>query len=223
MQQNRLFRQLFHPILVLPEFIGCRSFCWKVGIMNRNVWNERVDRNLTGATPAIGFDAIVHYAKQSAKAIRRHLTRMAIVRELSALDDRSLADIGINRAHIPAVADKAAGDSTAGVDFVTMVQNAVIVPLRLWRERAKAESELSRLTDRELLDIGIMRADIAGVVASMAAKHVVSALATPAASEPANLEHRSIQDVGVIRGDIVRMVDAVANRNQPRGAHPSAA
>jgi uncharacterized protein YjiS (DUF1127 family) len=210
-------------------------------IMNRITWNEKMELS-QAVTPAgdhhaIGLKAVGHFGRQVAGALRRSLTRMAIERELSALDDRSLADIGVIRANIGAVAAQAAGEPDLGTAFVHMLGNAILVPFKLWRERSRTENDLSRLSDRELLDIGVSRADIQAIVRSVSAK----AIQAPAAIEsgdtvaPTPATQRPLQEVGVVRGDIEWLASAVArkaadiaNRNRPsaipdKGMRPNAA
>ena len=218
-------------------------------IMNRKMWNEKMElapaMAPAGTMHAVGSDAVGHFVKQVAQAVRRSLTRIAIERELSRLDDRSLADIGVIRATIGAVASKAAGEPDLGAAFVAMLQNAILVPYKVWRERTRAEADLSRLSDRELLDIGLSRADIPAVVAAITAEHVQPQGEIPQAEIPqAEIaagkeagatwnrarETSTAQDTGVVRGEVKWLASAVANkansianRNRPNGSRPSAA
>ena len=110
-------------------------------------------------------------------ALRRRFRRAAIARQLAALDDRLLADIGIERWQIADVAAQAAAEaspitrtdrSAAETSFLQtvgrFVNDHVVVPLRRAYHRQVAYRELSALDDRLLRDIGLTRGDIPAVV-----------------------------------------------------------
>src|SRR5262245_28100538 len=87
--------------------------------------------------------------------------RRAALRELSALDDRMLKDIGITRADIPAVV---AGMTAAGHAESTDPLEAV----RRWARSRAAAHDLNALDNRTLDDIGMVRGDIDWVAEELA-------------------------------------------------------
>jgi uncharacterized protein YjiS (DUF1127 family) len=169
------------------------------------------------------------------------LERTTIARELSALNDRELADIGLIRGEIPAVAEKSvtvpAGPSLVAA-FSAKLHDLVVAPVALWNKRRVAFSALNALDNRMLADIGVSRAEIADVVKGMhrsvsypavSLDLVAPIAAWNRARQTANqlykLEDRMLQDIGVVRGDIEWLASEVAhkaagaaNRNQPTRA-----
>ncbi len=219
--------------------------------MYRNVGNEKVElacaKSPGIATRKIGFGAVATFAAVVLKAVRRDLARVATERELSRLDDRSLADIGLSQGTIGTVAARAAGNTAEpdlGTAFAIMLRDAILAPLMLWRARSQAAQELYRLGDRELLDIGLTRSDIPAVVATMGARPAPTSAPTSdgvfgiaawnrarvTAKELSRLDDHPMNDVGVVRGDIEWLASRMAskgtqigNRNQPKYSRPSAA
>lgn len=100
--------------------------------------------------------------------------RRAAYRELNALDDRMLRDIGITRADIPAVV---AGMSAAGhVDSADPLE-----AVRRWARSRAAAQDLNALDNRTLDDIGMVRGDIDWVAEELAVRSL----------RPANTNHAS--------------------------------
>jgi len=89
--------------------------------------------------------------------------RRAALRELNALDDRMLSDIGITRADIPAVV---AGMTAAGHADNTDPLEAV----RRWARSRAAAQDLNGLDNRTLDDIGMVRGDIDWVAEELAVR-----------------------------------------------------
>jgi len=208
---------------------GYSQFNVEEKIMDRIMWNEKMELNSAAhsanGVKAIGLNAVARFAKEMGRSLRHSLTRMAVERELSALDDRSLADIGVIRANIGCVANKAAGGRGFEAAFTEMLNDAIVVPFKLWLERSKTERNLSRLSDRELLDIGLTRWDIPAVVKSIGVEHITSTSEGEEGvdEKPTKVRHRLLPEVGVVRGDIDWLTSVVANRNHPSDARPSAA
>lgn len=193
-----------------------------------------------------GLGALVVFAKQAINSVRHVLERQAIARELSALDDRDLADIGLHRGDIPAVAEQSvtvpAGPGLLAA-FGQMLHDLVAAPVVFWNKRRIAFSALNALDDRMLADIGVARAEIADVVKGMHRSVSYPALsldlvapitawnrARQTANQLYKLEDRMLLDIGVVRGDIEWLASEVAhkaataaNRNQPTGHTPRAA
>ncbi len=221
-----------------------------VRIMYRTTGNEKVVLGRADMPEATarktGFGALAVFAKRVVNSVRRNLERTAIARELSALTDRELADIGLTRADIPAVAEKSAtvpaGPGPVAA-FGEMLHDLLVAPVVLWNKRRVAHSALSALDDRMLADIGVARAEIADVVKGLhksvsypaVSLDVVAPIAAwNRARETANqlyrLEDRMLLDIGVVRGDIEWLASevahkavAAANRNAPTGNKPHAA
>ena len=76
--------------------------------MYRTIGNEKVELSRANSPEAsaraTGFAALGVFAKRSVNSVRRTLERAAVARELAALDDRELSDIGLGRGDIDAVA-----------------------------------------------------------------------------------------------------------------------
>lgn len=219
-------------------------------IMYRTTANEKVVLGRATMPEATarktGFGALAVFAKHVINSVRHTLERNAIARELSALTDRELADIGLTRGDIPAVAAQSvtvpAGPGLIAA-FGEMLHDLVIAPVVLWNNRRVAFSALNALDNRMLADIGLSRAELSDVVRgvhkSVSYPAVSLDLVAPIAAwnrarQTANqlykLEDRMLQDIGVVRGDIEWLASEVAykaataaNRNQPTGHNPRAA
>ncbi|MGH6893168.1 MAG: DUF1127 domain-containing protein [Dongiaceae bacterium] len=221
-----------------------------VKIMDRMTGNEKVVLGRAGMpvanTHKTGFGALEVFAKRVVNSVRRTLERTAIARELSALNDRELADIGLTRADIPAVAEKSVRvPAQPGLiaAFGEMLHDLLVAPVTLWNRRRVAYSALNGLDDRMLADIGVSRAEIADVVKGLhksvaypaVSLDVVAPIAAwnrarQTANQLYRLEDRMLQDIGVVRGDIEWLASEVAhkaisaaNRNQPHGYRPHVA
>jgi uncharacterized protein YjiS (DUF1127 family) len=89
--------------------------------------------------------------------------RRAALRELNALDDRMLSDIGITRGDIPAVV---AGMTAAGhADSIDPLE-----VVRRWARSRAAAQDLNALDNRTLDDIGMVRGDIDWVAEELAVR-----------------------------------------------------
>lgn len=198
------------------------------------------------ATHKIGFGALATFASRVVNAARRIVERTALERELAALSDRELADIGLLRGDIPAVAEKSVtvpeGPNLIAA-FGEMLHDLLIAPVVVWNKRRTAYSALEALDDRMLADIGVARAEIADVVNGMhrsvsypaVSLDVVAPIAAwnrarQTANQLYKLEDRMLADIGVVRGDIEWLASevahkavAAANRNQPTGTTPRVA
>jgi uncharacterized protein YjiS (DUF1127 family) len=219
-------------------------------IMYRTTANEKVVLGRAN-TPAVtaretGFGALATFAKRLVNSVRHTLERAAIARELSALNDRELADIGLTRGDIPAVAEKSVtvpAEPGLVAAFGEMLHDLLVAPVALWNKRRVAYSALNGLDNRMLADIGISRAEISDVVNGMhkaisypavSLDLVAPITAWNRARQTANqlykLEDRMLLDIGVVRGDIEWLASevankaaAAANRNRPTGHNPRAA
>ena len=119
------------------------------------------------STRTTGFGALAVFAKRVINSVRRTLERTAIARELAALNDRELADIGLGRGDIAAVAEPSVtAPARPGLvaAFGEMVHDLLVAPVVLWNKRRAAFSALNALDNRMLADIGVARAEIGDVV-----------------------------------------------------------
>jgi len=119
---------------------------------------------------------IVSLAKYAMRKLSVWRRRHEAYRTLMALDDRTLADIGLDRHEIPDLVkvmhDPYQSQSVDGAFGLEIVQ-----PLKQWRLWQVAHKQLSRLDNRTLSDIGLVRGDI---------DWVADELATRATAKPAN-------------------------------------
>ncbi len=217
--------------------------------MYRTIGNEKVElsrANMPEASArATGFAALAVFAKRSVNSVRRTLERAAIARELSALDDRELSDIGLGRGDIGAVAEASVtptGEPSLGAAFGEMLHDLLVAPVVLWNKRRAAFSALNALDNRMLSDIGVTRAEIGSVVKGLhksvaypaVSLDVVAPIAAwnrarLTANQLYRLEDRMLADIGVVRGDIEWIASEVAqkavaaNRNAVAGTRPHAA
>jgi len=193
-----------------------------------------------------GFGALAVFSKRVINSVRRTLEFSAIARELAALNDRELADIGLNRGDIPAVALQSVtvpAQPRLIVAFGELAYDLLVAPVALWNKRRVAFSALNALDNRMLADIGVTRAEIADVVnglhrsvsyPAISLDVVTPIVAWNRARQTANqlykLEDRILLDIGVVRCDIEWLASEVAhkaapaaNRNQPTGNTPRVA
>jgi len=119
---------------------------------------------------------IVSLAKYAMRKLSAWRRRQEAYRTLMALDDRTLSDIGLVRDQIPALVKVMHGQyQSPSVDGA--FETEVVQPLRQWRLWQVAHKQLSRLDNRTLSDIGMVRGDI---------DWVADELATRAVAKPAN-------------------------------------
>jgi len=119
---------------------------------------------------------IVSLAKYAMRKLSAWRRRQEAYRTLMALDDRTLSDIGLERDQIPALVKVMHGQyQSPSVDGA--FETEVVQPLRQWRLWQVAHKQLSRLDNRTLSDIGLVRGDI---------DWVADELATRAVAKPAN-------------------------------------
>ena len=119
---------------------------------------------------------IVSLAKYAMRKLSAWHRRREAYRTLMALDDRTLSDIGLERDEIPALVKVMHGQyQSPSVDGA--FETEVVQPLRQWRLWQVAHKQLSRLDNRTLSDIGLVRGDI---------DWVADELATRAVAKPAN-------------------------------------
>ena len=119
---------------------------------------------------------IVSLAKYAMRKLSVWRRRQEAYRTLMALDDRTLSDIGLERDEIPALVKVMHGQyQSPSVDGA--FETEIVQPLKQWRLWQVAHKQLSRLDNRTLSDIGMVRGDI---------DWVADELATRAVAKPAN-------------------------------------
>jgi uncharacterized protein YjiS (DUF1127 family) len=155
------------------------------------------------------------------ESLRRPWRRAQLAFELGRLDDRMLADIGMKRFEVEAVADKASRQAVPS--FGELVGQY----LSTAGKRRELRRELNALDERMLADIGISRADIPAVVEAIGAQPAsedgvefdpIASLrvwnrSRDTARTLASLDDRQLNDMGFIRGDIDWVAEELAIRS----------
>ena len=115
-------------------------------------------------TPSILGRILCSAVERVRAAVRRRAARA----ELMKLDDRLLADIGLSRAQI----DFAVG----GAGLLEGLSEAVFLrPFVAWQRGRQAAKTLNALDDRQLADVGMLRAEIGWVAAELAGRSLAPA------------------------------------------------
>ena len=161
--------------------------------------------------------------------LKRMLRRRVVYRELMSLDDRLLADIGLTRADVAAVAHLAACEpGPAGTEAgptLARFASRIVANFRDALGRRAARAELLALDDRLLADIGLTRADIptlfGGTARGSSLKDGIDSLVRPfrlwqcsveAARTLNTLDDRALADVGMPRAEIGCVATELAER-----------
>lgn len=80
---------------------------------------------------------------------------------LMALDDRMLSDIGLSRFEIAAYVQRLGREIHEPMpDGLAAMEQDVTAPIRAWNRARLTARQLHELTDRQLVDIGVVRGDI---------------------------------------------------------------
>lgn len=138
--------------------------------------DEIADSAVGGERPSL----LAAIATAVAGPVVRWYRRNQVEKQLSQLDDRMLADIGINRGDIPNVVHSWDGDFTSETAVDDAGESLLSRGLRKWsRSRATAKA-LHALDNHTLNDIGLVRGDI---------DWIAEELATRASLTPANRNH----------------------------------
>ena len=105
---------------------------------------------------------------------RQWLQRRATIRQLEALDDRMLADIGLLRREIPAALDRLAAGGRSAVAALTLEQanywDSVVRVLRHWEMSREAAREIVRSDPDATIDLGGAEGDFDWVPAGVAGR-----------------------------------------------------
>jgi uncharacterized protein YjiS (DUF1127 family) len=166
---------------------------------------------------------------------RRALRRRALRRELLSLDDRLLADIGLTRGDVAAVAARAALEpqpcgvsvSAGAAGFLRAILERIVNSVR----RRAAIAELMALDDRLLADIGLTRSDIPAAVGAARVgwlRDEIDSLVRPfrlwqrsveASRALHSLDDRALLDAGMLRAEIGWVAAELADRSLRRPAN----
>lgn len=94
---------------------------------------------------------------------------------LESLDDRLLADIGMARFEIEAHVSRLSGAINGPLPLaVQAMEEDVTAPLKAWSAARATVKALSRLTDRQLMDIGVIRGDIDELAGDLAERNLAA-------------------------------------------------
>ena len=94
---------------------------------------------------------------------------------LTAMDDRMLADIGIARYEIAAYVARLGREVQEPLpESLAAMEQDITAPIRAWNRARATERQLSELSDRQLLDIGVVRGEIAELAQEVARKAVAN-------------------------------------------------
>jgi uncharacterized protein YjiS (DUF1127 family) len=181
-----------------------------------------------------GFAALNRFGTVLVNSVRRHFKRAAIERELSRLDSRMLADLGLNRSEIGYVSEQAVvvpGEGTLFQEFSRLIVNLIVRPMVHWNRRRAIYDQLMAMDDRMLADIGMTRYEAAEYVRSLGREVQEPLPETLAAMEQDvvapirawnrarltarqlnELSDRQLLDIGVVRGEIAELAQEVARK-----------
>jgi uncharacterized protein YjiS (DUF1127 family) len=195
-----------------------------------------------------GFARIAAFGRALAGRYTHAAVKAQVVRDLSRLSDRMLADVGLNRGDVAAVAALTANEtvrlerSLAG-EIGSFLYDLILRPVVRMARKRHAYATLMALDDRMLNDIGIDRGDIPAFVKGLSGDRPAEQTSaetvetTPTfgvwnryratARELGQLDNHMLADIGMVRGDIdwvaeelaVRSFRGIANANTtPRAA-----
>lgn len=174
--------------------------------------------------------------------LRQAFQRRSAIRELEALDNRLLADIGLVRGDIPQVVEDmlpvtgtpALAAVTRLAGYLTTVAVVMKTTVRRRLERRATIRQLEALSDRVLADIGLVRGDILGFVDGQRNGRFAEAgqptleqanywdsvvgalrqwdLSRQAASQMARFDAETLRDLGYVKGDVDWVPEVMAQR-----------
>jgi uncharacterized protein YjiS (DUF1127 family) len=119
---------------------------------------------ITDVAEKASRDSVPSFGELVVEYVAAAYKRRQLRRELNALDDRLLADIGISRADIPAVVAMI-GAAPSGEEGETFDPMAA---LRVWNRSRETARTLASMDDRQLMDMGFVRGDIDWVAEELA-------------------------------------------------------
>ncbi len=174
--------------------------------------------------------------KIAAPVLRAIRVRRA-VGELESMNDSLLRDIGIDRSRIEEIARDMAAEPTPAMRPAL----GPFAALRRWLSQRQTVNELSRLDDRVLEDIGIVRSEIPSLVARLhktqmdgrvgriSSDRVTARAGSPmrgsqqwnlsrqAADDMARFDPEALADLGYVKGDVDWVPEAPAERKLAAG------
>ena len=125
----------------------------------RDIGLERMEIETCAAQMAAGQVPAPAAVPSLRARFRRWRQRRATIAQLESLDARLLADIGLVRGDIPAVATQMAATDTVAHEEATY-WNAVFQGLRRWNLSRRAAGQMARLGADTLSDLGYVKGDV---------------------------------------------------------------
>jgi len=109
--------------------------------------------------------------------------RREIYDTLMAMDDRMLADIGMTRYEAAEYVRRLGREVQEPLpEALAAMEQDVTAPIRAWNRARLTARQLHELSDRQLLDIGVVRGDIAELAQDVARKAVANYNESPKAA-----------------------------------------
>jgi len=109
--------------------------------------------------------------------------RREIYDTLMSMDDRMLADIGMTRYEAAEYVRRLGREVQEPLpETLAAMEQDITAPLRAWNRARLTERQLNELSDRQLLDIGVVRGDIADLAQEVARKAVANYNESPKAA-----------------------------------------
>jgi uncharacterized protein YjiS (DUF1127 family) len=106
--------------------------------------------------------------------------RREIYDQLMSMDDRMLADIGMTRFDAAEYVRRLGREVQEPLpEVLAAMEQDVTAPIRTWNRARLTARQLDRLSDRQLVDIGVVRGDIAELAQEVARKAVANFNAEP--------------------------------------------
>lgn len=111
--------------------------------------------------------------------------RREIYDTLMAMDNRMLSDIGMSRYDIAEYVRKLGREVQQPLpQTIAAMEQDVTAPLRAWNRARLTAKQLSELSDRQLVDIGVVRGDISELAQEVARRAISAANVNVANREP---------------------------------------
>jgi uncharacterized protein YjiS (DUF1127 family) len=102
--------------------------------------------------------------------------RREIYDTLMSMDDRMLADIGMTRYEAAEYVRRLGREVQEPLpETLAAMEQDVTAPIRAWNRARLTARQLNELSDRQLMDIGVVRGDIADLAQEVARKAVANA------------------------------------------------